>query len=138
MLSFLRRVKSYNVRDWFFPLSRILTLEKDVLVIPSILILYRGCHVFFSQQKTRWVFSYSPLPGVRNLLMEVEMPTSNTQCCCVLLALTRLVTHSAGRKMGLEGQRAQSSSCRLWAVFQGLNFCFCFPEQKAWVGFQLP
>lgn len=32
----------------------------------------------FSQQKTRCVFSYSSLPGVKNLLVELEMPTSNT------------------------------------------------------------
>lgn len=138
MLSFFRKMKSYNVRELFF------FSEQN----PN---SWGGCfgHAFyshtlsqmsqfFSQQKTRWVLPCSLLPGVKNLLMELEMPTSNTQCCCVLLVLTWLVTCSAGWKTGLEGQRAQSGCCRLWAVFLGLNFCFCFPEQKAWVGFQLP
>lgn len=53
---------------------------------------------FFSHQKTRWVFSCSPWPGVKNLLMMLEMPISNTQCWWELFVLTWWVSHSAHSK----------------------------------------
>lgn len=105
---FLEKWNHIKLEIFFFPLSRLLTLEKDALVIPSILILYRRCHFFFSQQKTGWVFSCSPLPSVKNPAMELEMPTGNTQCCWTLLVLTWLVVRFAGWKTGLKGSESKA------------------------------
>lgn len=79
----------------------------------------------FSQQKTRWVFSCFPLPGMKNLLVELEMPASNTQCCCILCL------SSPGWSLALQVKR-QGGNQKIAGSGQ------CFPEQKTWVKFQVP
>lgn len=108
-----------------FSLSRILTLEKDVLAILSILILHSRCHSHFHSRK---------LEGyVKTLLMELEMPTSNTQCCCALLVLPLLVTCSAGWKMG---RRAVASGSM--GLFKDWIFAFVSLKRKSGLGFSCP